>query len=143
MPVAAAGKTPIDKVAAQVTGTAKPLLDASKPGGRKQLVQRVTDPLAGREYRPPMDGDAPDFWEGTKFNPLGFFLQYFWAFGIVFALVACGYAVRTYNSGATDFKETEAFKEAVTATQGSSSSQSEPSTGQPPDVAAPDDAPPL
>ncbi|KAL3633062.1 hypothetical protein CASFOL_026046 [Castilleja foliolosa] len=62
---------------------------------------------------PELPGDKPDFWEGPQFDGLGFFVQYMWAFGIVFALVACGIAVATYNEGATDFKETPVYKDAI------------------------------
>lgn len=64
-------------------------------------------------FLPELPGDKPDFWEGPQWDALGFFVQYLWAFGIVFALIACGIAVATYNEGATDFKETPAYKESV------------------------------
>lgn len=67
----------------------------------------------GEEEVIKLPGDEPDFWEGPQWNTVGFIMQYLWAFGIVFALVACGIAVRTYNFGATDFKETPVFKEAL------------------------------
>ncbi|GJN23560.1 hypothetical protein PR202_gb11220 [Eleusine coracana subsp. coracana] len=59
------------------------------------------------------DPDKPDFWEGPQWEPLGFFVQYMWAFGVVFGLVACGVAVATYNDGATDFRDTPAYKESL------------------------------
>ncbi len=62
---------------------------------------------------PKLPGDEPDFWEGPEWDTVGFVMQYLWAFGIVFAVVACGVAVRTYNFGATDFKETPVYKEAI------------------------------
>ncbi|XP_019168570.1 PREDICTED: uncharacterized protein LOC109164505 [Ipomoea nil] len=62
---------------------------------------------------PELPGKETDFWEGPQWDAFGFFLQYLWAFGIVFALIACGIAVTTYNDGATDFKETPAYKESV------------------------------
>ncbi|KAK6925241.1 hypothetical protein RJ641_009567 [Dillenia turbinata] len=64
-------------------------------------------------FLPDLPGNEPDFWEGPQWEPLGFFVQYMWAFGIVFALIACGIAVVTYNEGATDFKETPAYKESI------------------------------
>ncbi|XP_057952357.1 uncharacterized protein LOC131146643 [Malania oleifera] len=64
-------------------------------------------------FLPKLPGDEPDFWEGPQWDWLGFFAQYMWAFGIAFALVACGIAVVTYNEGATDFKETPVFKESM------------------------------
>ncbi|KAG8379362.1 hypothetical protein BUALT_Bualt07G0080700 [Buddleja alternifolia] len=62
---------------------------------------------------PELPGDKPDPFEGSQWDALGFFVQYMWAFGIVFALVACGIAVATYNEGATDFKDTPAYKESI------------------------------
>lgn len=60
-----------------------------------------------------LDGKQPDFWEGEQWNWLGFVLQYLWVFGFVVSIIACLVAVRTYNLGATDFKNTEVFKEAL------------------------------
>ncbi|KAJ0988651.1 hypothetical protein J5N97_007007 [Dioscorea zingiberensis] len=62
---------------------------------------------------PQLPGLETDLWEGPQWNALGFFLQYQWAFGILFGLVACGIAVATYNEGATDFKQTPVYKESV------------------------------
>ncbi|KAM7479714.1 hypothetical protein LguiA_027927 [Lonicera macranthoides] len=62
---------------------------------------------------PELPGDEPDFWEGPQWDAFGFFIQYLWAFGIVFALISSGIAVATYNEGATDFKETPAYKESI------------------------------
>ncbi|KAL0415830.1 UNVERIFIED_CONTAM: hypothetical protein Slati_3414900 [Sesamum latifolium] len=62
---------------------------------------------------PKLPGTEPDFWEGPQWDGLGFFVQYMWAFGILFALVACGIAVATYNDGATDFKDTPVYKESI------------------------------
>ncbi|XP_012486448.1 uncharacterized protein LOC105800087 [Gossypium raimondii] len=62
---------------------------------------------------PDLPGLQPDLWEGPKWDVFGFLVQYLWAFGIVFALIACGIAVATYNEGATDFKETPAYKESI------------------------------
>lgn len=64
-------------------------------------------------FLPELPGDKPDFWEGAQWNAFGFFIQYLWAFGIGFALVACGIAVATYNEGATDFKATPVYKESI------------------------------
>ncbi|XP_010539997.1 PREDICTED: uncharacterized protein LOC104813901 [Tarenaya hassleriana] len=60
-----------------------------------------------------LPGVEPDFWEGPQWDALGFFFQYLWAFGIVFALISGGIAVATYNEGATDFKKTPVYKEAI------------------------------
>lgn len=38
------------------------------------------------ENLPELPGLQPDFWEGPKWDALGFFLEYLWAFGIVFAV---------------------------------------------------------
>ncbi|KAK3028051.1 hypothetical protein RJ639_038624 [Escallonia herrerae] len=62
---------------------------------------------------PDLPGLEKDFWEGTEWDAFGFFVQYLWAFGIVFALISSGIAVATYNEGATDFKETPAYKESI------------------------------
>ncbi|KAK8489554.1 hypothetical protein V6N13_097288 [Hibiscus sabdariffa] len=62
---------------------------------------------------PDLPGLQPDPFEGPQWDVLGFLVQYLWAFGIVFALIACGIAVATYNEGATDFKETPAYKESI------------------------------
>ena len=37
-------------------------------------------------FLPELPGDEPDFWEGPRWDGLGFFVQYMWAFGIVFAV---------------------------------------------------------
>ncbi|CAG7903524.1 unnamed protein product [Brassica rapa] len=60
-----------------------------------------------------LPGLEPDPFEGPQWDGLGFFVQYLWAFGIVFALVSGGIAAGTYNEGATDFKETPVYKEAM------------------------------
>eukprot|EP00250_Pteridium_aquilinum_P033220 c5334_g1_i1 orf=193-789(+) len=66
------------------------------------------------EYvRPQLPGDQPDFWEGPQFEVLGLIVQYLWAIGIVVALGGCFIAVKSYNEGAVDFKETEVYKEAM------------------------------
>ncbi|KAL1216826.1 hypothetical protein V5N11_025316 [Cardamine amara subsp. amara] len=60
-----------------------------------------------------LPGLEPDPWEGEQWDGLGFFVQYLWAFGILFALISGGLAAGTYNEGATDFKETPVYKEAI------------------------------
>ncbi len=64
-------------------------------------------------FLPELPGDKPDFWEGPQWDAFGFFVQYMWAFGIGFALIACGIAVVTYNEWATDFKNTPVYQESV------------------------------
>eukprot|EP00245_Coleochaete_scutata_P016317 TRINITY_DN755_c0_g2_i1.p1 TRINITY_DN755_c0_g2~~TRINITY_DN755_c0_g2_i1.p1 ORF type:complete len:184 (+),score=27.40 TRINITY_DN755_c0_g2_i1:26-577(+) len=61
-------------------------------------------------YRPKLPGDEPDMFEGPEWDWLGFVVEYLWAFGIVVAIVACLFAVRGYNDGAVDFRETAEFK---------------------------------
>lgn len=77
--------------------------------GNEGFVDSVDDGFV----LPKLPGEEPNFWEGPQWDALGFFVQYMWAFGVVFALVACGVAVATYNDGATDFRETPAYKESV------------------------------
>ncbi|XP_058196392.1 uncharacterized protein LOC131312563 [Rhododendron vialii] len=64
-------------------------------------------------FLPELPGLEKDFWEGPEWDGFGFFVQYMWAFGIGFALIASGFAVATYNEGATDFKQTPAYKESI------------------------------
>lgn len=37
-------------------------------------------------FLPKLPGDEPDFWEGEKWDFLGFFVEYLWAFGFGFAV---------------------------------------------------------
>ena len=62
------------------------LIAASVKAEKKSLIQRVEDPLAARDYRPPQEGDKPDFFEGSSWDAVGFVLQYLWAFGIGIAV---------------------------------------------------------
>ncbi|KAL4295664.1 hypothetical protein GQ457_12G007380 [Hibiscus cannabinus] len=82
-------------------------LDNVGLGGSSSAVSADGKPF------PDLPGLQPDPFEGSQWDVLGFLVQYLWAFGIVFALIACGIAVATYNEGATDFKETPAYKESV------------------------------
>ncbi|XP_071685161.1 uncharacterized protein [Lolium perenne] len=81
-------------------------------------VEWEGEPLGFEVSTEPMpylpDPKQVDFWEGPQWDLLGFFVQYMWAFGVFFSLVACGFAVATYNDGATDFRETPSFKESLT-----------------------------
>lgn len=79
----------------------------SPGGGGIEGFEYSTTPM------PVLQGEDKDFWEGPQWNALGFFVQYQWAFGIVFALIACGIAVATYNEGATDFRQTPVYKESI------------------------------
>ncbi|RWR84979.1 hypothetical protein CKAN_01381900 [Cinnamomum micranthum f. kanehirae] len=62
---------------------------------------------------PDLPGVEQDFWEGSQGDAFGIFVQYQWAFGIGYALIAYGIAVATYNEGATDFKQTPVYKESI------------------------------
>lgn len=37
--------------------------------------------------------ETPDFWEGQQWEALGFFVQYMWAFGVVFGVSKSSFAV--------------------------------------------------
>ncbi|KAI4341497.1 hypothetical protein MLD38_026214 [Melastoma candidum] len=91
-----------------------PTLETVGPESSK-MVSRSSAGVAADDgyFLPELPGDKPDFWEGEQWEALGFFVQYLWAFGIFFAAIACGIAVATYNEGATDFKETPVYKEAI------------------------------
>ncbi|KAL4316918.1 hypothetical protein AHAS_Ahas15G0333100 [Arachis hypogaea] len=108
-----------------------------------EIEDSAVDDVNDGYFLPDLPGEEKDFWEGPQWDWLGFFVEYLWAFGVVFAvtfdtlnllvyhsnydgvllviwypeiffnLVACGIAVATYNEGATDFKETPAYKESV------------------------------
>lgn len=39
------------------------------------------------------DPDTPDFWEGPQWEPLGFFVQYMWAFGVVFGVSSSSFSI--------------------------------------------------
>ncbi|OVA05002.1 hypothetical protein BVC80_1211g69 [Macleaya cordata] len=84
-----------------------------KERSEKDAGEEVVNGVDDGYFLPELPGDKPDFWEGPRWDALGFFIQYQWAFGIVFALVACGIAVSTYNEGATDFKQTTVYKESI------------------------------
>lgn len=45
----------------------------------------------GGYFLPELPGTKPDFWEGPQWDALGFFVQYMWAFGIVFAVCSLGF----------------------------------------------------
>lgn len=72
-----------------------------------------TEGLYSTSPPPVLPGESPDFWEGPQWDAFGFVIEYLWAFGVLFALIACGIAVATYNEGATDFKQTPVYKESV------------------------------
>lgn len=43
-------------------------------------------------FLPDLPGDKPNFWEGSQWDGLGFFVQYMWAFGILFAVINLSYS---------------------------------------------------
>ncbi|XP_062212191.1 uncharacterized protein LOC133913143 [Phragmites australis] len=90
--------------------------DASAAAG-EAAAEWEGEPLGFEVSTEPMpklpEPETPDFWEGPQWEALGFFVQYMWAFGVVFGLIACGVAVATYNDGATDFRDTPAYKESI------------------------------
>lgn len=112
--------------------------DAAEAG---TAVEWEGEPLGFEVSTEPMprlpDPETPDFWEGPQWEALGFFVQYMWAFGVVFGLIACGVAVATYNDGATDFKDTPAYKESQSQEfpEESESSSADVFEGNPTEVA--------
>ncbi|XP_068664204.1 uncharacterized protein [Aristolochia californica] len=94
------------------TPTREESLQRSPPSGEGPDTVS-SDSVDDGYFLPELPGDKPNFWEGPQWDALGFFVQYMWAFGVVFALIACGVAVATYNEGATDFKDTPVYKESV------------------------------
>lgn len=54
---------------------------------RTDGVQDVVGDADDGYFLPELPGDKPDFWEGPQWDALGFFVQYLWAFGIVFAVI--------------------------------------------------------
>ncbi|BAF12963.1 uncharacterized LOC4333878 [Oryza sativa Japonica Group] len=123
-----------------VTAPAPPDMDEDAAAG--EGVDWEGEPLGFEVSTTPMpelpDPEKPDFWEGPQWDALGFFVQYMWAFGVFFGLVACGFAVATYNEGATDFRETPSYKESVQTQEfpeESESSGSDVFEGNPTEVA--------
>ncbi|KAL5209868.1 hypothetical protein ABZP36_005491 [Zizania latifolia] len=122
-----------------VTAPAPP--DMEEDAGVAVGVDWEGEPLGFEVSTTPMpelpDLEKPDFWEGSQWDAVGFFVQYMWAFGVFFGLVACGFAVATYNEGATDFRETPSFKESQTQEfpEESESSGSDVFEGNPTEVA--------
>ncbi|KAJ7563698.1 hypothetical protein O6H91_03G121800 [Diphasiastrum complanatum] len=98
-----------------VVAAAKTVSSEKKGGVVSSLESGMEELVEDEEVGLKLPEDEPDFWEGPQWNALGFAIQYLWAFGILIALVACGIAVRTYNQGARDFRETPVFKEALRA----------------------------
>ena len=59
--------------------------------GSSSSVIRSDDPLAGRTYRPPQEGDEPDIWDGPQWDLLGVIVEYLWAIGIALAVCTMEY----------------------------------------------------
>ncbi|KAF2544073.1 hypothetical protein F2Q68_00032330, partial [Brassica cretica] len=60
-----------------------------------------------------LPGLEPDPFEGSQWDGLGFFVQYLWAFGIVFALFNFVTVNLQWNCGRDVFKETPVYKEVM------------------------------
>ncbi|KAL2242986.1 UNVERIFIED_CONTAM: hypothetical protein Sindi_0416600 [Sesamum indicum] len=61
--------------------------------------EEATDEIEGDDYStsfavddgfvmPKLPGTEPNFWEGPQWDALGFFVEYMWAFGILFAVIS-------------------------------------------------------
>ncbi|RWR76713.1 hypothetical protein CKAN_00516800 [Cinnamomum micranthum f. kanehirae] len=87
--------------------------DPDQEEQQQQQLEDLVEEVDDGYVLPDLPGAEKDFWEGPQWDAFGFFVQYQWAFGIGFALIACGIAVATYNEGATDFKQTPAYKESI------------------------------
>ncbi|KAF9593172.1 hypothetical protein IFM89_020468 [Coptis chinensis] len=68
----------------------------------------IDDEVDDGYFLPELPGDKPDPFEGSQWDALGFLFS---ICGL--SLIGCGIAVATYNEGATDFKQTPAFKESI------------------------------
>lgn len=55
----------------------------AESGGGVGEIEYSTEPM------PKLEGLEPDFWEGPQWNAFGFFVQYLWAFGILFGVESC------------------------------------------------------
>ncbi|XP_058722384.1 uncharacterized protein LOC131594307 [Vicia villosa] len=64
-------------------------------------------------YRPPGTSKEADFFEGPQWDTVGFIGEWLWILGGVFAVCGGGFAAINYNQGASDFKDTPAYKESV------------------------------
>ncbi|CAM6128757.1 unnamed protein product [Calypogeia fissa] len=99
----------------QIAGAKRPGKD--RDGALAEAVEEAkvpenSEPLTIWKGRK-LEGLEPDFWEGEQWDLFGFIIQYLWAIGLLIALGACGVAVTSYNSGASDIRDTEVFKEAL------------------------------
>jgi hypothetical protein len=71
--------------ARSVTAPAPPGMDEETG---EEPAEWEGEPLGFEVSTEPMpelpEPETPDFWEGPQWEPLGFFVQYMWAFGVVF-----------------------------------------------------------
>lgn len=69
--------------------TTKEQEEVKRVGGGGEVETVNTSVVDDFDYGidlPKLPGDEPNFWEGPQWDGLGFFVQYLWAFGIVFAV---------------------------------------------------------
>ncbi|CAI0454583.1 unnamed protein product [Linum tenue] len=103
-----------EKLGEKRNTTSDPVEFGSSPDGVESSAGLSNSSVVDDGFvMPKLPGDEKDFWEGPQWDTLGFAVEYLWALGIVFSLIACGVAVATYNEGATDFKDTPAYKEST------------------------------
>ncbi|XP_057447066.1 uncharacterized protein LOC130738908 [Lotus japonicus] len=60
-----------------------------------------------------LPGSEVDFFEGPQWDTVGLMGEYLWVAGVVFAILAGLFGAANYNQGASDFKDTPAYKESV------------------------------
>ncbi|CAN6309643.1 unnamed protein product [Urochloa humidicola] len=69
-------------------GVATP--DVDEEAAEAGAAEWEGEPLGFEVSTEPMpelpDPETPDFWEGPQWEALGFFVQYMWAFGVVFGI---------------------------------------------------------
>jgi len=69
-------------------GVAAPEVD--EEAAEAEAAEWEGEPLGFEVSTEPMpelpDPETPDFWEGPQWEALGFFVQYMWAFGVVFGV---------------------------------------------------------
>jgi hypothetical protein len=66
--------------------------DVDEDAAEAGVAEWEGEPLGFEVSTEPMprlpDPETPDFWEGPQWEALGFFVQYMWAFGVVFGVSA-------------------------------------------------------
>ena len=80
---------------AQTKPTSKKSSSKRRAARRKLVDERTTEGFPGSD----------DFWEGDKWEWLGFVTQYYYIFIVLVTAAVGGYASNTYNDGATKFVE--------------------------------------